>query len=140
MATSIYILPNHIISPTTISTYLSAYFKTNVVSVEYKSTFYCQNVYFVVFATPIPPKKVETMLQHGEYRFWPEPSLLLRIYLTDPTTLEPTQHFTTRQKYIVATGEEYKQTLTNEKYPTTVYLFNKETDCWEETTESPFTF
>ena len=112
MTTTVYINTRslHYLGNTVMVNYLSKYFESPVVAVERKSTDYMKEIYFVEFAEPIPMTKFEAILNHGEYHFWPEPHLLLRIYIADPDDI-PHEHFKVQTRYVVATGDEYIQFL-----------------------------
>lgn len=139
MTTTVYINTRslHYLGNTVMVNYLSKYFESPVVAVERKSTDYMKEIYFVEFAEPIPMTKFESILNHGEYHFWPEPHLLLRIYLVDPDEIPP-EHFNVQTRYVVATGDEYIQFLNHED--TTYYIKDKKTYRYNPITENPFVF
>ena len=68
------------------------YFKTDITSIEIKPTINIKHIYFVQFAQPIPTSKYETIVEYGEYIYWPEPAMMLRIYLVHPTEIPINNH------------------------------------------------
>jgi hypothetical protein len=139
MTTSVYINTRSLqfLPPTLMVNYLSKYFESPVVAVERKSTDYMKEIYFVEFAEPIPTTKFEAILNHGEYHFWPEPHLLLRIYLADPDEIPP-EHFKLQSRYVVATGDEYITYLNHDD--SKFYIQDKKTYRYVPITENPFVF
>ena len=136
MTTTVYIMTRPI-GLEYIASSLSKYFNTEVVAVEEKSTHYMKDLYMVQFANPIPEKTLERIWEYGEYRFWIEPTRMLRIYLSDPTEIS-SDHFISHKRYVTATDINYYKHLNHEN--SNCYMYDKLMHKYIPISENPFVF
>lgn len=135
--TTIYIPTTQCIGLATMASYLSKYFKTEVIAVEEKSTWYIKYIYMVQFVQPLPENLLADLWKHGEYWFWPEPTRLLRIYFDEPNEIPP-KDFISQYRYLVASCDNYYRLLNHTD--TTCYIEDKQTYRKIPISENPFAF
>ena len=150
MTTTLYITNDTNMETTVMAYYLFKYFKTQVLAIEEKSTAIQQEIndneeknidvkklYIVQFVHPLPRKKIDSILEYGEYRFWPEPERMLRIYINNPNHIPP-DHFTCQTRYVCASGDKYYRQLNTRD--STCYIVNKHTYKHTPLLENPFVY
>ena len=148
MTTTLYVTINNNMETSVMAYYLSKHFKTQVVAIDEKTTEVTQvyaieknsdgkTLYIIQFAYPLPEKKMDVILQYGEYRFCPEPARMLKIYIDNPNHI-PEDQFVAQTRYIAATGHKYYRQLNTED--STCYIVDKQTYIHTPLLENPFVF
>jgi len=136
MTTTFYIMMRPI-GAEYIASYLSKHFETQVIAVEEKSTHYMKNLYMVQFAEPIEWQRMEAMEWYGSYQLWPEPTLMIQLYLDCPQDILP-EHFISQKRYVIATDTNYYKHLNHED--SKCYVYDKVIHKYSAISETPFVF
>ena len=136
MTTTVYIMMRPI-GAEYIASCLSKHFKTQVIAVEEKSTPYMKDLYMVQFAEPLAKKAIDAIWEYGAYRLWPEPTLMIQLYIDCPQDILP-EHFISQKRYVIATDTTYYKHLNHED--SKCYIYDKLIHKYTVTSETPFVF
>ena len=124
---SMYVICRLQLSPEHIAKELFKHVPTEIVSIEYRTTFQGRCEYHIEFKEPIPTVSDDVLMI--------EDFVHLYICPTNPETT-PLKNYMTQHKYIMETKEHYQRMLNHPD--TSVYKYNEVTHRWDKTQESPF--